>query len=81
MNSQKKADQYTRDLQSQVSVLMKQIATRNGFLRYYIKILPRCKSQKSAFDIVNLLYYLVFDEEMFSSYDAFRWHKNKGLKK
>lgn len=80
MNQRKIAEDYQRNINAQLAVLMQKIATPSGFLQYYYKILPRCKSQKSAFEIVNLLYYLVFDEEKYSSYNSFRQMKNKEFK-
>lgn len=81
MNQTKKAEDYTMELQAKAAVLMQQIATKNGFLQYYYKILPKCTSQKSAFLVVNALYQLLFDEEMYQNYDAFRKFKNRDLKK
>jgi hypothetical protein len=81
MNQQQKAQEYATSLQAQLAVLMKLIATKSKFLEYYYKILPKCKSQNEAFEIVNLLYYLVFDEELYNSYDAFRMCKNRNIKK
>lgn len=81
MLQQKKAEDYTIELQAKAAVLMQQIATRNGFLQYYYRILPKCSSQKAAFLVVNCLYELLFNEEMYQNYDAFRKFKNKDLKK
>tara|TARA_B100000809_G_scaffold71197_1_gene68816 strand:+ start:290 stop:535 length:246 start_codon:yes stop_codon:yes gene_type:complete len=81
MNQQKIAEDYKNKLLAQTAELMHQLATPAAFLKYYYKILPKCKSQKAAFDIVNLLYYLLFDEEKYSSFDSFRSVKNRHFKK
>ncbi|TVZ55610.1 hypothetical protein OD91_0865 [Lutibacter sp. Hel_I_33_5] len=80
MTQQQKAEAYQKELQSQLYVLMKRLATKQAFLQYYHSILSKCRSQRAAFEVVNLLYYLVFDEELYNSYDAFRKYKNKNLK-
>jgi hypothetical protein len=81
MNQKQIAENYEKDINAQLSHLMKQLATPAAFLKYYFRILPKCKSQKAAFDIVNLLYLLVFDEEKYASYNSFRQVKNSHFKK
>jgi hypothetical protein len=81
MNQQKIAEDYRNKLLAQTAELMQQLATPAAFLQYYYKILPKCKSQKAAFDIVNLLYFLVFEEEKYASYNSFRAVKNRHFKK
>ena len=80
MNQQQKADLYQLKIKSQLADLVLQIATSNGFLQYYFKILPKCKTQKDAFDLVNLMYFLIFNEYKYAGYNSFRQVKNKYLK-
>lgn len=77
-NSQHKAAaDYEQKILAASAVLMAQLGTKQGFLEYYYKILPRCYSCTEAFEITNLLHCLLFGEEKFSSYNAFRHFKNK----
>ncbi|OCK44371.1 hypothetical protein BA195_06755 [Tenacibaculum soleae] len=80
MNQQQKANLYQLKIKSQLADLVLQIATSNGFLQYYFKILPKCKTQKDAFELVNLIYYLLFNEYKYTGYNSFRQVKNKYLK-
>ena len=78
---QKIANQYEIELKSKLYDLQKKLATRTGFLKYYYKILPRCKTLTSAFEITNLMYYKLFDEYCFTSYHSFCMFRKKTLKK
>lgn len=81
MNQQQKAQQYQTKLKAKMYDLQQQLATKSAFLEYYYKILKNCKTQKAAFDVVSLMYYKLFKEYLFNSFDAFRMYKNKNLKK
>lgn len=81
MKQEQIAQNYKNKLLAHTAELMQQLATPAAFLKYYYRILPKCRSQKAAFDIVNLLYYLVFNEEKYSSFDSFRAVKNRHFKK
>lgn len=60
--------------------VQQKLATKTAFLQYYYVVLKKCKTQKSAFDVVSLMYYKSFNEYLFNSYDAFRMYKNNNLK-
>jgi len=81
MNQKKIAEDYKNKILAQSAELMQQLATPAAFLKYYYKILPKCASQKAAFDLGNLLYFLVFNEEKYASFDSFRKIKNRHFKK
>jgi hypothetical protein len=80
MNQQKNADEYRNKILAQSAELMQQLATNSGFFKYYYKVLPKFNSQHAAFLIVNQLYYLLFGEEKYNSFDGFRKAKNRDLK-
>lgn len=77
---QQTPEQFKQKLESMVLPLAQKLGTRNGFFEYWFKILPRCKTQKAAFDIVNLLHLKIFKEEKYNSYDSFHKQKNRYLK-
>lgn len=77
MNQQKIAENYRNKILAQSAELMYQLSSSGRFLIYYNKLLPKCKSQKAAFDVVNLLHLLMFGYEKYSSYNSFRIVKNK----
>ena len=81
MKQKTNAEIYEKEIKSRLFGLTRQLATKQGFFSYYYKILPKCKTQEAAFDIVNLLHYLLFDEYKYSSYNSFRHVKNKELRK
>tara|TARA_R110001632_G_scaffold137804_1_gene253403 strand:+ start:1633 stop:1881 length:249 start_codon:yes stop_codon:yes gene_type:complete len=72
-------EQFQQQLEAMVLPIAKQLGTRQGFFEYWFQILPRCKSQKTAFDIVNLLYLKIFGEEKYTSYTSFKHQKNRYL--
>lgn len=80
MHQQKAAENYKNKILAESAKVMQQIGTREGFIQYYFTILPRCKSQAAAFNVVNLMYELLFGKEMFTTYSSFKKYKNRGLK-
>lgn len=80
MTQQQKADKYEANLNAQLTILMLKLGTTAGFRQYYFDILSKCKNQKAAFEITNLLYFLIWGEYKYSSDDSFRKSKNKFLK-
>lgn len=76
----KTPEQFKQYIEAQVLPLAQKLGTRQGFFEYWFKILPRCKSQKSAFDIVNLLHLKIFKEEKYNSFTSFYKQKNSYLK-
>ena len=73
------ANKYEVDLKSKLYDLQKEIVTRSEFLKYFYQILGKFKTQKDAFDSLNAIYFLLFAEEQFASYDAFRMYRNKNF--
>jgi hypothetical protein len=53
-------DNFTTKLNAMLLPLAQTIGTRNGFFEYWFKILPKCKSHKCAFDVVNFLHLKIF---------------------
>lgn len=80
MNQQQTAQQHQENIDKQVLEIASQLGNSLGFFRYYWQILPRCKTQKAAFQITNLMYRLIFSEEKYTNYDAFRKQLNRKRK-
>ena len=80
MQQEYKAKKYDQKIKVKVYELMERLKNTSLFIDYYYKILPTCASRRSAFDIVNVLHFLLFDEYRYSSYDSFRKSKNKLIK-
>jgi hypothetical protein len=77
-------EQFRQQIEAMVLPLAQKLGTRNGFFEYWFQILPRCKTQKAAFDFANLLHLKIFKEEKYISFDSFYKQKNlylKGLSK
>jgi hypothetical protein len=77
---QETSQQFQQKIEAKVLPLAQKLGTRQGFFEYWFQILPRCKSHKAAFDIVNLLHHLIFNEEKYTSYDSFKKQKTRYLK-
>ncbi|CAL2077703.1 hypothetical protein [Tenacibaculum sp. 190524A02b] len=71
------AEQQERNVKSRVYDLAKKIGTRNGFFEYYFKIVLRCNSQKQAFELVNQIHYLIYDEFRYNCYHSFLNQRKK----
>lgn len=76
---QQTSDHFQHYIESQVLTIAQKLATRHGFFEYWFKILPRCKNARAAFDIVNLLYLKIFQEEKYTSYASFKNQKSRYL--
>lgn len=79
-NQNQTAENFRNKILAESAELQNQLATRNGFVKYYFKILPKCESQNAAFQLTSVIYELLFDSLLFSCYDTFRKEKNKHLK-
>lgn len=77
---QQSPEQFKQQIEAMVLPIAQKLGTRQGFFEYWFKILPKCKSHKTAFDIVNLLFLLIFKEEKYTSYDSFKKQKSRYLK-
>ena len=77
---QQTPEQFKNKIEAMVLPLAQKLGTRNGFFEYWFAILPKCKTQKAAFDIANLLHLKIFNEEKYTSYDSFHKQKNRYLK-
>ena len=73
-------EQFKQKIEAMILPIAQKLGSRSGFFEYWFKILPKCKSQKAAFDLVNLLHLKIFKEEKYTSYDSFRKQKNSYLK-
>lgn len=80
MDQQKIAENYRIKILAQTAELMQLIGTKDAFVRYYYKVLPRCKSQKQVYVLVSVMYELIYKEELFKTYSAFRMYKKRNLK-
>lgn len=79
MSQRELADQYEKDLKSKAFVVMQKIGNKQSFFQYYYQVLPKFKTNKSAFEAVNLLHQLLFGESRFPSWEAFKKAKNRNL--
>lgn len=77
---QQTSSQFKQAIEAKVLPIAQKLGTRQGFFEYWFQILPNCKSQEAAFDIVNLLHFRIFKEEKYTSFDSFRKQKNNYLK-
>ena len=48
---QQTPEQFKNKIEAMVLPLAQKLGTRNGFFEYWFSILPKCKTQKAAFDI------------------------------
>ena len=80
MNQQQKANNYEIELKSKLYEAQKVLATKAGFLQYYYNIVGKCDTQETAYNIVSNMYYLLFNEFMFKSFNSFRMYRNRNLK-
>ena len=76
----KSPEEFKQFISARVLVVARQLATRQGFFEYWFKILPKCKSHKTAFDIVSFLYFILFKEEKYASFNSFQSQKKRYLK-
>jgi hypothetical protein len=60
--------------------LLKKLATRLGFFRYYFEQLPYHPTKKACFIAVNDTYFNLFQEYRYETYDSFRQQLNNNLK-
>ncbi|WP_439129945.1 hypothetical protein [Polaribacter sp.] len=74
------SEQFKQQIEAMVLPIAQKLGTRQGFFEYWFQILPKCKSQKTAFEIVNLMHYKIFKEEKYTSFDSFKKQKNNYLK-
>lgn len=73
-----KWQQQLKEMQQQVE-LMRTLATRSGFFKYYFKELGKKENGKpvhntnvECFNHVNETYFQLFREEKYSNYNSFR---------
>ena len=76
MGGNKAAEIYRQKILSNVAELMHQLNKPGGFEEYYIKLLPKCSTQKAAFNMANSIYFLLFEQYRFVSYNAFLKHQS-----
>ena len=69
------------DKLKQENLLMKKIATTNGFYQYYFEQLKSHKTNIDCFNYINELYYNYFKEYKYSCYNSFKNQIKKYLKK
>lgn len=81
MNHKKEAQDQRQKIDKEVLGLASKLGNSIGFFRYYWQILPKCKTQKAAYLITNLMYLKIFGEEKYSSYDSFKNQFNKKINK
>lgn len=74
---EKEAYNYQIKLKAKMFTIQQKLATKTAFVNYYYTVLKNCKTQKEAFNITALMYYKLFKEDLFPSWDSFRKHKNK----
>lgn len=83
MKNEQKLQQQLTDLQEQ-NELMRQLATPEGFFKYFFKQLPNYKNQVECFNAVNDQYFDIFGEYRYSSYYSFAsgklWGKRRKKK-
>lgn len=72
-------EQFKQQIEAMVLPIAQKLGTRQGFFEYWFKILPKCKSHKSAFEITNLLHQLIFKEEKYQTYNSFKNQKSRYL--
>lgn len=72
-------EQFQQQIEAKILPLAQKLGTKQGFFEYWFQILPKCKSNKAAFDITNLLHLKIFKEEKYTSYDSFVKAKNRYL--
>lgn len=58
--------------QKEQIVLMRKLATTEGFFQHYFSILKQFDSQPQCFNHVNDLYFDLFNEYRYSCYNSFR---------
>lgn len=56
--------------------LLRQIATRDGFFKYYFEELPKHRTYVECFIAINEKYLDLFGETKYESYDSFRKQVN-----
>jgi hypothetical protein len=62
--------------------IMRKLATKQGFFKYYfeqLKYQDKYKSNKEAFEAVNDLYFSLFGQYRYSSWQSFANQINKSL--
>lgn len=80
MNQYQKAEQFELRLKALAYDLVVKLGTTAGFMEYYFKVLQKCKTQTQAFEIVNLLHYLIFGKYKYSEIQSFRNSRKNYLK-
>ncbi|XRE42226.1 hypothetical protein ACIVBQ_000430 [Tenacibaculum discolor] len=81
MSQHQQAEQFERNIKAMLFDVAKKIGTTTGYMDYYFKILYKCKSQKQAYEAVNVLHFLIFGQYKYSDFDSFRRSRNHHLKK
>lgn len=81
MNQLQKAEQFENNIKALAFDLAKQLGTTSGFMEYYIRILYRCKTHAQAFEIVNMLHFLIFKEYKYTDLNSFKRSKSHYFKK
>lgn len=70
MQQPKTITQQIEELQAQ-NKIMRQLATTTGFYEYYFKQLKHHRTNFDCFNYVNDLYFNIFGEYRYSSYNSF----------
>mgnify|MGYP000047098876 FL=1 len=73
-------EQFKQSIEAKLLPIAQCLGTRNGFFEYWFRILPRCRTPKTAFYVANLLHLTIFKEEKYTSYDSFHKQKSNYLK-
>lgn len=58
---------------------MQRLATRQGFFQHYFELCKDCPTNLEAFERTNDLYFELYGEYRYSSYNSFRILKNQFL--
>jgi hypothetical protein len=77
---QQTPEQFQQKIEAMILPIAQKLGTSEGFFLYWFQILPKCKNQKAAFDLANLLHFKIFKKEKYSSFDSFRKQRDSYIK-